>query len=1380
MAVRTLNVVLDLDSGKFSGGLTDAGGKLKTFSQSIKDTGANVNDMGKTLSSIEHAAAGPIAKFRDFTVVLYGLREGFAVLKEIGVDWVADMVKQAGEVQKLTILMEGLSTATSEVGRAQEAKVDIQGVMDIARSTGFATDAVGKAFVKLKTGNIDPLNGSLQSLTNAVAKFGGSSDTLDHAALAIMQMSGKGVISMEELRRQLGEAVPSAMKIMASSANMTMLELTKAVSSGTVAAGPAITLMLNEMQRRYTGAAEKIRQTLAGQLAELKTNMFSIAASFTQLDDNGNGLFAGTLKNLRDLNTMLQSREGQQFAKSVGGAIAGIADDLAKAVRFIVEWRDVAFAAFKMVAMAAGLVLAKNLAGWASAQATAFTNFAASVNAAFARVGNAIAVEVQLATAVATGNAVMIDSANAMKQRTAAAEQSILAIANATAAADAAAVQSAAQNVAAKQAVIDAIAQESAQYRAQMPIVAQQIAGAKSSLNAALNLSAAKRAIGQETAASDAVATAAEAELAAQTTTLTRLRALDRKAVSDLIIAEGELAAAVKAEAAARITAEESMAGAVAACRASIIAENEAMTAASFSSRALATAQGIAAAATDALGVAVKALLSPVGIGLVLALYQAASAAGVFKTKLDAAGEAADAVGNKIGNLAQVEKAKQGIETINAALDKLAAHKNSTVGQVLGTANSVLSLGGLLGTDSTDKAISTLTAQRDKMLADLKKGTTSAIASSASDVITKFDQNVSQAIANRTQKYTDIVTSLDAKLAGATGADKTRLIAQKAAAQAAMDAVPYDMAVNFLAHAKAAYAQATGSNAPQAKIEAIAQIVKAASDRVASAQQQMIDKGKANADGLELLSGKAGKLTAEQRALMNSTAALAGAQAKLAGEGQKLAEFNAQLAGGKFKGYSEEDIQKLRDTAAGIDAIHAAMKGKREEETFEQKLASVYGRIAQLQTAAEDGSNALGRFNAELAHGGSKDLTKDQVARMRAALSVLDQASNTRSNDSTIKNLAEQFDKARTKADSLWKSYNAGTIEADKRTADVSGQFAPLFDKLKGDSSEAAQQIRDLINKTIKATNDAAMSETAHNWDEQTATILSSLKDQDTARRENFEREMDRQRQLIAATEMTEDRRAKVIASFERYESARRKEFDRQQEGSAKQMLRSMTDISKGLNDVITNSIGQLVDGIASGKLNIANFVVSVVEQIMKVIVAAMIAYAILSAIGMTPASPTGKPMSMGQFVKGGLSNFATSMGSGPTMVAGKNHTGGFAGRPPDTTRVAAAVFESARKYHEGGFVGGNSLTSDEVPIIAKKRELVLTEAQQDNLASKLNGNGSVPEIQVNIINNSGTQVTAETGQPHFNAGKLILDVVLDAASKDTSFRSGLKGALSK
>jgi hypothetical protein len=53
-------------------------------------------------------------------------------------------------------------------------------------------------------------------------------------------------------------------------------------------------------------------------------------------------------------------------------------------------------------------------------------------------------------------------------------------------------------------------------------------------------------------------------------------------------------------------------------------------------------------------------------------------------------------------------------------------------------------------------------------------------------------------------------------------------------------------------------------------------------------------------------------------------------------------------------------------------------------------------------------------------------------------------------------------------------------------------------------------------------------------------------------------------------------------------------------------------------------------------------------------------------------------------------------------------HEGSIVGQPPPSVRYAdAAVFERAPGYHGGGFAG-SGLLPDEVPIIARRGELVV------------------------------------------------------------------------
>ncbi|MDP1153824.1 tape measure protein, partial [Klebsiella pneumoniae] len=78
--------------------------------------------------------------------------------------------------------------------------------------------------------------------------------------------------SMEELRQQLGDAVPTSMKAMADAGGITMGELTKAVSSGTVESKQALSLMFVLFSAENENAAKDMMQTYTGPMAQLQTS----------------------------------------------------------------------------------------------------------------------------------------------------------------------------------------------------------------------------------------------------------------------------------------------------------------------------------------------------------------------------------------------------------------------------------------------------------------------------------------------------------------------------------------------------------------------------------------------------------------------------------------------------------------------------------------------------------------------------------------------------------------------------------------------------------------------------------------------------------------------------------------------------------------------------------------------------------------------------------------------------------------------------------------------------------------------------------------------------------------------------------------------------
>jgi hypothetical protein len=104
-------------------------------------------------------------------------------------------------------------------------------------------------------------------------------------------------------------------------------------------------------------------------------------------------------------------------------------------------------------------------------------------------------------------------------------------------------------------------------------------------------------------------------------------------------------------------------------------------------------------------------------------------------------------------------------------------------------------------------------------------------------------------------------------------------------------------------------------------------------------------------------------------------------------------------------------------------------------------------------------------------------------------------------------------------------------------------------------------------------------------------------------------------------------------------------------------------------------------------------------------------------------------------------------------------HTGGIAGRG-GTARgsMPALTFAGAPRLHTGGLIGPG-----EVPAILKRGEGVFTPEQMASMAPA-GGNGGV---EVNVINQTGTQANATQTSRTGSDGKQIIDVVLKAVESD-------------
>jgi tape measure domain-containing protein len=171
---------------------------------------------------------------------------------------VRGFIETAASMEKMRLMLVGLT------GSAIEAQKSMEWIQEFAGRAPYDLNALSNTFVKLRVAGLDPTTGSMQALVDAVAAFGGSNEQLNRASVAIQQMAGKGVVSMEELRQQLGEAVPDAIKVMASEMKMSIRDLTDIVSKGNLDAATGLTALFEGWAKKHAGAAEKFANSMSG------------------------------------------------------------------------------------------------------------------------------------------------------------------------------------------------------------------------------------------------------------------------------------------------------------------------------------------------------------------------------------------------------------------------------------------------------------------------------------------------------------------------------------------------------------------------------------------------------------------------------------------------------------------------------------------------------------------------------------------------------------------------------------------------------------------------------------------------------------------------------------------------------------------------------------------------------------------------------------------------------------------------------------------------------------------------------------------------------------------------------------------------------------
>ena len=165
----------------------------------------------------------------------------------------------------------------------------------------------------------DDIQKVFSSVLEAGTVLGSSKQQIGGALMALEQMISKGKVSMEELRRQLGNALPGAMQIAAKAMGVTSEQLQDMLSNG-IASESFVKKFAATLHEEYGQKATQSAHTLRAELERLGNAIFFLQ---TALLDGDN--MQGVADAIREITKLISSPVFLNGLNTIGKVVAFLA-----------------------------------------------------------------------------------------------------------------------------------------------------------------------------------------------------------------------------------------------------------------------------------------------------------------------------------------------------------------------------------------------------------------------------------------------------------------------------------------------------------------------------------------------------------------------------------------------------------------------------------------------------------------------------------------------------------------------------------------------------------------------------------------------------------------------------------------------------------------------------------------------------------------------------------------------------------------------------------------------------------------------------------------------------------------------------------------------
>lgn len=285
-----------------------------------------INAMGQLATSAKNSESSVEKLFSTMNKGLNNLQSAVLSLKSVILAFGSVITVFKSLSEQITKFQAFISAMSVSVGGIKEARTEFTFLMGMADKLGISITALSHNYSQLSAAAVatgtkqEDLRKIFENFSIAARVMHLSTIDTRLMFYALTQMVSKGVVSMEELRRQLGEKLPGAMNIAARSVNTDMQTFEAAVRKGMVNSTKFLAIFSEEVKRSFSPGLAVASTALDAEINRMNN---SIQRFIIALYDAG--VADSFTKIIKELNRILSDKS---VAEEFASAIKKISDEV--------------------------------------------------------------------------------------------------------------------------------------------------------------------------------------------------------------------------------------------------------------------------------------------------------------------------------------------------------------------------------------------------------------------------------------------------------------------------------------------------------------------------------------------------------------------------------------------------------------------------------------------------------------------------------------------------------------------------------------------------------------------------------------------------------------------------------------------------------------------------------------------------------------------------------------------------------------------------------------------------------------------------------------------------------------------------------------------